>query len=213
MSEQHNISDFVGREVIYCVSHLVSEMGEVWEHLDSDDQEAYQGLCYNLDYEEAAYQEGWRKTPKDRAVFVNESEGKTHVLDKESWETLGSEAILAEDWNETEERIEEGESWQEILEDAGWELVEADFYNEDTGETSDADDWRELCEEVSIDPYEQEVYEHWIVSSWLSERLQEKGETVAEFLGLTIWGRCTTGQTIAMDGVIQEIYNEMVANR
>ncbi len=59
-----------------------------------------------------------------------------------------------------------------------------------------------------LEEYRQEVFEHWLVSSWLSKKLQEHGETVIEdFYGLTIWARCTTGQAIWMDWVIQQIYN------
>ena len=50
-----------------------------------------------------------------------------------------------------------------------------------------------------------EVYEHWLVTDWLAHQLRARGESVGEFLGLTIWGRCTTGQPIYMDEVIQEI--------
>lgn len=54
-----------------------------------------------------------------------------------------------------------------------------------------------------------EAYEHWIVSSWLSARLADHGEMVGEVMGLTIWGRCTTGQAISMDGVIREIQHSI----
>lgn len=59
------------------------------------------------------------------------------------------------------------------------------------------------------DEYE-EVFEHWIVSDWLADKLIAKGETVVkDFHGLTIWGRCCTGQAILLDGVIREIYLEL----
>lgn len=62
-----------------------------------------------------------------------------------------------------------------------------------------------------LDEYRQEVYEHWIVSSWLGKKLQEHGETVVEdFYGLTVWCRCTTGQAIYCDYIIQEIYKELI---
>jgi hypothetical protein len=54
-----------------------------------------------------------------------------------------------------------------------------------------------------------EAYEHWIVSDWLAERLAEKGEITGELLGLTLWGRTTTGQAICLDGVIREIASDM----
>lgn len=64
------------------------------------------------------------------------------------------------------------------------------------------------CENDGIDPYDyvREVFEHWIVSDWLADMLAEKGEPVdKDFSGLTIWGRTTTGQAIALDAVIVSI--------
>lgn len=71
-------------------------------------------------------------------------------------------------------------------------------------ETSDLE---ELCREHSIDTddYRDEVYEHWVVSDWLARKLKERGYTVGELCGLTIWGRGCTGQSIYLDRVIQDI--------
>lgn len=57
-----------------------------------------------------------------------------------------------------------------------------------------------------------EVYEHWLVSEWLANKLREQDETVVELYGLNIWARCTTGQDIKCDDVIQTIYNKYVNN-
>ena len=42
--------------------------------------------------------------------------------------------------------------------------------------------------------------------------LTERGHPVVDWMGLTIWGRQTTGQAILLDGVIRnicgELYNE-----
>jgi len=54
----------------------------------------------------------------------------------------------------------------------------------------------------------EEALEHWCISPWLGERLKEEGEMVIDFLGLTIWGRTTSGQAIFLDSVIEEIYNK-----
>jgi len=53
---------------------------------------------------------------------------------------------------------------------------------------------------------EQEIYEYWIVSSWLGEKLRAAGEPVLEraYLGW-IWGRACTGQAIYLDSVIRKI--------
>ena len=106
--------------------------------------------------------------------------------------------------------------YEEAASQAGWEQLPDDdergeFINAD-GETSDADDWQELCEEQNIDTsdYEPEVFEHWIVSDFLADKLEAHGERVLrDFFGLTVWCRCTTGQSISIDGVIQQIAADM----
>lgn len=60
-----------------------------------------------------------------------------------------------------------------------------------------------------IEPYQREIFEHWLVSEWLADRLEAAGERVdKDFAGLVIWARTTTGQGIASDGVIERIYAE-----
>lgn len=54
-----------------------------------------------------------------------------------------------------------------------------------------------------------EIYEHWIVSEYLAEKLRRKGETVEDFLGMTIWGRPCTGQAIKLDSVIREVWTDL----
>ena len=73
------------------------------------------------------------------------------------------------------------------------------------------DDLMEVQVNYNSNPIEgepEEALEHWLVSEWLGKRLQEEGEMVIEFLGLTIWGRTTSGQAIYIDSVIEDIYNK-----
>jgi hypothetical protein len=68
----------------------------------------------------------------------------------------------------------------------------------------------DACEDWDLEPIDSEVFEHWIVSDWLADKLAEKGEKVdKDFAGLTVWARTTTGQGIASDAVIERIYDEM----
>lgn len=70
----------------------------------------------------------------------------------------------------------------------------------------------EVCDEYGIEPYDREIYEHWIVSDWLADKLEAKGEKVdKDFAGLTIWARTTTGQGIANDWVIEQIARDINA--
>lgn len=55
----------------------------------------------------------------------------------------------------------------------------------------------------------QEVYEYWFVSKFLAEKLEEKGEVIIKEFNHPIWGRCTTGQAIFLDGVMGNIGEEM----
>jgi uncharacterized C2H2 Zn-finger protein len=62
-------------------------------------------------------------------------------------------------------------------------------------------------EEPEAEP--QDIYEYWIVSSWLGEKLREKGEPVLARGGGWIWGRTCTGQAILLDHVISETCYDM----
>jgi len=83
--------------------------------------------------------------------------------------------------------------------------IDYDYYDVDP---DDQDIWEALCEYERIDPY-NEALEHWIVTNWLAEKLVQYGEMVGEIYGLTVWGRCCSGQSITADYVIQQIYQEI----
>ena len=67
------------------------------------------------------------------------------------------------------------------------------------------------CYEETLEP--QEIFEWWLVSAWLAEKLQNKGEPILENTYGIWWGRCISGQAIAMDFIIQEIYDEVIGDR
>lgn len=74
---------------------------------------------------------------------------------------------------------------------------------------TEAEAWAAACRVDNIDPYESEVYEHWAVTDWFADKLEAAGEKVdRDFAGIAVWARTTTGQSIAMDGVIQRVYAE-----
>lgn len=100
------------------------------------------------------------------------------------------------------------DDWQEAAEQAGWsagvDTTDSDFTHPDS--TQVYNNWQTLCECEGIEPYQWEVFEHWIVSDWLADKLEARGEKVdRDFAGLTVWTRTTTGQAIAMDSVIEAI--------
>lgn len=70
------------------------------------------------------------------------------------------------------------------------------------------DDWQDFAQSNRIWPDRREATNWYLVSDWLADQLRQRGEIVVEVCDLTIWGRCTSGQAIWQDGVIQEIFRE-----
>lgn len=124
--------------------------------------------------------------------------------DKEVWELANQASELAAPVLD----------YEEAARDAGWQksLHPGRFEHEKREEELEALDWEDVCNKQGLVPYEWEVYEHWAVSNWLAEQLIAQGERVdTDFAGLNIWARTCTGLDISMDGVIQKIYDAMVA--
>lgn len=109
------------------------------------------------------------------------------------------------------------DDWEEPLIQAGWKRVGigdglvADWrwqHQEDIGPGEP--DAQTACEEAGIEPYQREVFEFWIVSDWLADKLEAHGEKVdRDFAGLIVWARTTTGQAIYADGLFEEIAREV----
>ena len=56
----------------------------------------------------------------------------------------------------------------------------------------------------------QEIFEYWLVSKWLFERLEKNGEPVYNYNNFNyIWGRTTSGQMIYCDGIIEKIVKDL----
>lgn len=103
-----------------------------------------------------------------------------------------------------EAAIQEG--WKQDPDDGHWSHVDHEGDTYDTAE--------ELCDAQRIEPYDREVFEHWIVSDYLARQLAELGEkTDCDFHGLTIWARTTTGQGIAIDSCILAIAGNILRRR
>lgn len=112
------------------------------------------------------------------------------------FESLGDQPAIDMCWPVTD--------WEEAAIQEGW-MESAGTWTHPDHET-EYDSADELCTEENIDPYEREVFEHWAISNWLASELESRGEKVdRDFHGLTVWARCTTGQAIAVDSVIENI--------
>lgn len=68
----------------------------------------------------------------------------------------------------------------------------------------------EICDLTFIDGWNdesREIFEHWSVTDWLSTMLEEHGERVVRLpaLNISVWCRTTTGQSISIDWVMEQI--------
>jgi hypothetical protein len=103
-------------------------------------------------------------------------------------------AIIEYNFDEEEEK--------ELLEEWDIETIE-DL-------TATESDLYDIANRYNIDPIIHEVYEYYSVSGFLADRLETEGEIVErDFFGHTIWGRCTTGQSVTLDYVIRKIVTDL----
>ena len=66
-----------------------------------------------------------------------------------------------------------------------------------------------LWEELQNLDENSEIMEWWLVTPYMAELLKEKGEVILSDYDCYWWGRHTSGQALYMDGVIQEIAEQM----
>ena len=66
-----------------------------------------------------------------------------------------------------------------------------------------------LLEELqNLNEY-SEIMEWWLVTPYMADMLREKGEVILSDYDCCWWGRQTSGQALYMDGVIQEIAEQI----
>ena len=63
--------------------------------------------------------------------------------------------------------------------------------------------WQGYVGDADSEP--QEVMEWWLVSNWLADQLDERGEVTLSDGQSHWWGRCCSGQGILLDGIMQSI--------
>lgn len=106
------------------------------------------------------------------------------------------------------------EDWEEALIENGWERVNgANWRHMGDDGRGEPLSMQEAIDEAGIEePHYWEVFEHWIVSEWLADKLEAHGEKVdKDFAGMVVWARTTSGQGIASDSVIEAICAELNA--
>lgn len=177
----------VEREVYYCVSFLISTLAGSYGSIENSERLHSRGREAQAALSELTEQAMDLCSPIDDWEEAASQEGWT--MDYAKAETI------AQDHGYTTQGL-------------GPDLKINPAYGNDDNGMSEAFDgtWQELCEWAGIEPYQREVFEHWIVSDWLADKLEAKGEKVAKDIGgMTIWARTTTGQGIASDYVIERI--------
>ncbi len=136
------------------------------------------------------------------------------MVDNEDLYALASRAPNVDDYADQCEQVG-GKPIITVTEvDGAWDWTWSDGSGDDggTGFDTELEAWQDAFECTRQDtPDGSEVYEHWTVSNWLADQLRTRGETVRDDVaGLTIWGRCTTGQAIYMDSVLQDVARGML---
>ena len=120
------------------------------------------------------------------------------------------------DWDEAEKAINQNICVVQVDVDNLWGVYDKDneYYTVEPIHENKIEAIKQYFNDVNWDlcDYSCEVCEWWLVSEWLLNKLEDKGETVErDFMGLCIWARTTTGQSIWCDYVIQEIYNDLIS--
>lgn len=196
---QRAVSEFVRREVIYCVSHLVSELAQCPSVYDGEYSEDLMAVLYPS--RQIAVEDQYRlvvnldeRGEVGVSVYAIDEDGKDGEevwhLPPTAWDEAsdldGSENFDPTDYGCVLEYLIE----RKVIPHSSVILGAA-------------------AEPEMVDDDSAEIFEHWIVTGWLADRLEEKGEAVTrDLLGLTVWGRATTGQAISIDRVICDIYDE-----
>lgn len=179
---QRKCDEFVYREV-YC---NVSEMTEYILKKSIDDPDA----PFSNDDIENQMQSGELEWDGELITFDSQEE-----LDE--WKSEMEDKIESGRESELDALSEEDPDYDEIL-------------NQITGGYDNLlEILDERCREAEymLEEY-KEISEYWVCSPWLIARLSERNEAVIPLE--QIWCRCTTGQSISIDGVIREIVREYI---
>lgn len=120
----------------------------------------------------------------DNNILANANELINWLLEK-SQNALKTQILMAKYWQPEEC------SWYEDL------FMQ---YHEE-----DLDDYDSFSDN---DTYPREPYEFYFVSEYFAKKLIEQEALVSNSWGLWIWGRETTGQSIILDHVFQQIWKD-----
>ncbi len=127
-------------------------------------------------------------------VYISQSALVQDLLTKNIFEIEDIQNLSIPNPQSLKQRIKEMKETDEI-DDVKKDVPDEDYIKYATEE----------CE-ANGNMIEQEIFEWYAVSDWLAKQLKEHNEPVLENDYGTWWGRTCTGQAIAMDSVIEDIF-------
>lgn len=95
-----------------------------------------------------------------------------------------------------------------LLEEGVFNYEDIINFDKTNNELLDEGYTQEEINNSEIDIINQEVYEWWVVSHWMLEKLKNLGEPVLENDYGEWWGRTIMGQAIKLDHVINKMFDD-----
>ena len=185
---------YVRRHIGPCVSSLMYDVGQNLEECSR---------IFDFDYDEAI---GWFQR-EDYSEVVSD------FIDDADLDELETIAGMVGEWEEIvysvlgmspEEYAAEETPEEEQVEDLNALRTKVKALITSNSERI------EIANTFNLEPYQTEIYEHWIIdSSWFADELKKYGQVVFDFGRLTIFGRCTTGQSISIDGFLRRMVRDL----
>jgi hypothetical protein len=210
---QRVCSAYVGRGVLYCVSSLFWPMSQNVEAAAKLFDESYDEMC------EWFQRTDWETPVEDyiREADLDDLERIAEMVG--DWDdVLGMAAVPkiletiyvvdGEDspvWTFGDQEFDDED---DAVQAARESVIDAIRHNVSALITSD-DEYREIACDFNLDPEYDDVYEHWLCTGYFAKELEAHGELVFGFCNMTVWGRTTTGQSIALDYVIRQIVKDL----
>lgn len=92
-------------------------------------------------------------------------------------------------------------------------LIDALLKNAFTGNEAkiEYDEIINLYQDVDDEEEQKEVMEWWLITQWISEKLESVGAVVIRSSLGTWWGRTESGQSLTYDADIHEVANKLLA--
>lgn len=198
---------FVGREVYCCLtSEIEYILKKSWD--DSDALYSYE----NDDIENLYYYriEGIDLSGLNLSVVSN-AELKKNIEEMENYADDYSEedkdTLISEIDNYIDEMSNEMDDYDNLLDEPINDFTHERNTKQIEAIRTKLDDYKTEVENAESEM--QEIFEWWAVSSWFADKLIAAGHPVIKNnYGVDLWGRCTTGQAILLDGIVRTLTKE-----